>query len=601
MRRFWGRAQKAVFENPLPVIITAGILVRILVVDTVAVNYDAGLYLYDAEQILAGRTPIVDYPTRSPLFHYLLALPLALGVDPIITARAFMIVISVSLGGAVYVAGARLHSKRAGWIAATLFLFSPVTLVWGLWLKTEQAASLVALVAIVLLLSKIRDHHLSRRILVGAGGLLGAAFLIRRIVIVHLVLVGVILIYYRWRHAPRPIRTTLSEALTIYSGAIIALAVGYGILAWPSFGMFPEIVRQHFVALFTGGSGTGVAWVDLPSSGPPSATDDAGLFRPLRPPYLDRSVTVAVQTVAIGLPMIVPLAVVTFALANRLGDHLPVDVADYAGVVLGLVAFAWFLKLRTLFPFPRSALLLIGVLCGISLLWYLPTPEFDRIWTVNQGAMAFVAIGVAGAYLARDRVVFITYAQDIFPYLAVIAGAALAELSITEFHRYAIRGGVLILLVFAAVGMLFAVPFFPAQPGSIPDGETPVTLQIAPSEAREAGNELRARTKPGEAVFTTQPLYAVAADRPVVANFSRKYWILKRRPDAAISGRIRAQISDEITQRKVPYALSEVRTRIIMRRNPQLERTIDAQFCQTTTSRTFQKVGVRVRERCQPD
>ncbi|MFC7194633.1 ArnT family glycosyltransferase [Halosimplex aquaticum] len=188
-----------VTSRPLLALVIAGVCLRLLLLDFVAVSSDAGLFVYDARMILLGNTPIVDYPTRSPLFHYLLAGALALvgGGSRILGARLFMIAVSALLGVAVFALARRLHSRRAGLAAAAIFLGTPVAYVYGIPVKTELVAQLLGVTALLLAVRAFDGERISHGEAALAGAFVGAGFLVRRVVLVHLVAVAVVASYYR--------------------------------------------------------------------------------------------------------------------------------------------------------------------------------------------------------------------------------------------------------------------------------------------------------------------------------------------------------------------------------------------------------------------
>jgi len=234
----------------------AGLFAKLAIARDVAVNGDTGLYIYDAQQILAGRAIMVDFPSRSPLFEYVLAGTIAavdlVGLSPLLSVRALMVAISVTLGVAIYALAREVFEHRVGLAAAALFYVTPFSLVWGVWTKTEQAATLVAIVGFVLALRSIDRERVPLGIMAAVGVLFGTAFLVRRTAIVHAGAFGLFYLWYRHHRGDGPAHL-LTRAATTAIAAVATTAVAYLALALHAGGGLAlawDLAEVHAIALF---------------------------------------------------------------------------------------------------------------------------------------------------------------------------------------------------------------------------------------------------------------------------------------------------------------------------------------------------------------
>lgn len=647
-----------------------GLLVRILLFNHVSINYDTGYYLYDAYLINRGGIPIVDYYSRSPLFHYLLAGVLSAGFDPLSSARSLMIVTSTGLAAAVFVLAKRLHSTRAGLVSSALFISAPLTVVWGQWVKTEQVAAIVAILAMAVYLPYIRNESVfSRRALI-FGMLLGIGFLIRRVTVIHAVGVSIFIIYSSFQQDSR-IRPSIGHPLIAAVGMLGTILSGYIILSGGNIAAFRLVLSRHFFTLIPineilaiglmvrDGPMRSIAIFDTlfffcTNCGPrtrtitsevmfvilPAVTGFWFYYRNIiysrvkeenaRQAYLSLLLLAAVfvvymlQTYSVWLLVATAIGVCcvgTFLYMSRVIIPGLDFIANHRPKVLNLSWFAAIelfsaLLILTLwgdiinrglnsYRFPMS-LLYISVLCVIVVIILIMIQQlgiFAHLERKSPGiqAVAVVTIALVVSYLYRDRVIFVGYFQDIYPFVSVIVGVRITNMiegisTDTVSERFSNKNPVcnwsfphaasvvvafVVIITITLPGALYinashgglSQPYDPSPPGTV-------------TAVQAVGSDLSERTAGKEMVFTAVPIYALEANLSNAGNLSRSYWPLVVTPDTELAESIKNKIINDLRSGRVSYVIIEPRMERIFNTYPEIEALIESNYCRVESGQS---------------
>jgi 4-amino-4-deoxy-L-arabinose transferase-like glycosyltransferase len=572
------RAAAFVRSHPVVLVAGVGILFHSVFFDATTINTDTGYYVYDSLRILWGETPFVDYPGRSPVFQYTLAGVLAVFGQSIVVARSFMVVVSVVLGVGIFYLTRELHSREAGIASALLFYCTPLIMVWGPWLKTEQFAGVLVVGTLLVALRGFdRDPDPKYPLVVGVG--FGLAFLSRMVVVAHLLGFGLFVAYYFRTSRDRPIVATVRYGVLGGVGAVGTLAVAYLLIAWPSVSLAWAIARQHVVELFLSGGQPTIAWVPAAESGERAARAGAsgsfvtgqmaGIIGPqpthwllaggdlLRDPIvalLGREPVIWITyNLRLLLPASLPILVYSLWLPNR--KRIPVWF---------LIVFlsGWFLGFW----------LGVIVLASVLLLWSVSALVSTSRGPSGRSAKpewmlpAIIASVVLMGYLARNSELYETYFQDVLPFVAVLAGIALVELYRSvdvERHEWQVAVGILLL----TTGVVFPFVLFP---NDFPTSGRSVTY------TRDVGADIRARTDPDDRVFAASTFQLIEGNRRPLADLSREYWVLRRTPNSTTAEVLRGRILADLGTERVPYALVEHRMRKLLEVDSRIVRVFDA-------------------------
>lgn len=128
---------------------------RILLLQMRWINPDEGAHLLDARLIWQGLVPIIDYASRQPVYTYLLALFVKVFGTGIAAGRLLPLFASLAIGWLIFVMVRRMYDAASGWLAASIYVLLPYTLIWSTVVKTEMPAVFFCCLSACLLLRAI--------------------------------------------------------------------------------------------------------------------------------------------------------------------------------------------------------------------------------------------------------------------------------------------------------------------------------------------------------------------------------------------------------------------------------------------------------------
>jgi len=533
-----------------------GLAARLAVFRDVAVNGDSGLYLYDAKQLLWGRQIFIDFPSRSPIFEWALAAVVAVSDSPLVAGRSLMVSISVLLGIAVYVLACEVHSQRAGLAAAALFLLTPFSIVWGTWIKTEQAAALVTVLAFALALRHIDRERVGYAVPASIGVLFAVAWQIRRVAIVHIGAFCLFVLWYRWSQMD-DIRGTIRQATVVVAFSCAASTLIYLLVADGDLETAWNIFETHALALFlTDGQGS-IGWTQLVNTQAVTAASGGGLLAQLCQKCGANTLAVVHRTALVSLPLSVPLLVLVRSYTRR---EMPFWGDKAIPAMLGTLGLYATIQALRVGPLPR-VFMGLAILGGVAAVWLAPPVPWRRLWRPKLALPIVVLVALAAGYLHRDRIIYVTYFQDFYPFLAVVAGVALAEyLTVVSqstwtpgtLNRVQYRRLLTAVLLVTAVGAGATATgaAYPYQPAGIPADSAWHSINLD----QQYGDDIADRTTEDAKILTAQPLYVVEADRKIAANLSRKFYAFQGWPRAAQTNETAGRVAAAIRSGEVPYA-----------------------------------------------
>lgn len=171
---------RARFHRYLPLIsvLTVGAAAYVALALLQASDLDEGNYLLAALQIAHGQIPFVNFVGVEPAVPYYLSVGVLLFGPSLVVARLQLVLLVLATAFGLYSIGRSQHSEGAGLLAASLFLFSPLSLYYSS-IVILEAASLAPLVfaAAILLRKKVSSPAVPSLCI---GLLLGVAVLTRR-------------------------------------------------------------------------------------------------------------------------------------------------------------------------------------------------------------------------------------------------------------------------------------------------------------------------------------------------------------------------------------------------------------------------------------
>jgi len=607
-------------RRPLFTVITLGVLFRLALFDIAPVHSDAGLFLYDALLAFQGQVPILDYYSRSPVFHYLLSGVYVIDYSPLVLGRLFMLSVSALLAGVIYKFTAAVYSEETGIAAAGVYLFTPFAAVWGFYIKTQLVAELFALIGIYVLVPHVDKQSIHPLRVLLCGSLFGAAFLIRRVVVVHVAALALFLLVYRVKNRP-PIKDSTVHILsglldpvrnvTIFiGGAAGTLLLGYVIMGGPSNIGF--LFEQTLIDLIAGQtSGTG---------GSGESVEQAGIISQVIQTFCQgcgiRTLKRLGEVILVTLPAMLVLLIFVSSFVRTYTKSAFQRAVTTGGmvVVMGLWAMLMAKKVTHFSSVGSGIMNIAGLTRGsiavavtgfgiavltVYLLSKSDPDQFDELWSRELSFLLLLLTLLGAAYLYRDRSFAPNYFLDFIPYVAILSGVGLVEIRKCVDSNHTLKRGITGVLIASFVFSLVISPFIAAPWGAIDRPYDPGTSG-AVSSVQMVGSELEGRSDLDEPVFTTQPVYALEADRPVLFDLSRAYWPMTRRPDSDFSQRKKRKIIRALTSGRVNHVLVErfmgnpdwIWTSMF-EAHPEIKSTVTKNYCPIETgSPAFEKLDV---------
>lgn len=569
----WFRTERIAHVASLVVL---GLLVRLSIFRDVAVNGDTGLYLYDAKQLLWGRQMFVEFPSRSPLMEHLLAAVVGTAESPIVSARLFMLAIGLGLGIAIYVFARQVHSHTAGLLAMALYFFTPFSLVWGLWVKTEPVAGLLLLSAFTVAVRYIDGEELPLRATAVIGSLFALAFLVRRVAIVHIGAFAIFALWYRYRQQGDLRGTVVAAAQTLGVAAGV-LAVAYVLLARGSLSMTIDIAYQHAAALFLSEGNGGLGWISLESAQPQTGTAQIpDWLRVFCRKCGKNTVQVFTRTILVTLPVLLPMVAFLRSYATKASDFiennlLPTMLVVFAGLVLWNVPVG-------LYPDRVAAAIVFAA--AVVVAWNTEPIDWERFWQPKYGLLIPVLSLLAAGYLYRDRIMYVTYFQDFYPYLVILSSIVAVEYY--RANRRAFRGGltlgVAVAVLVIVAGGVAGANAYPYQPSGVSEQSDWFTVDLV----QEYGADIEERTDRDDRVFTAQPLYVIESDQRIAADLSRKYYLFEGWPDSPLTDRVSREVAEDLRSGKAPLAVIDGEAVTVLG-NDRIREAFEANYCPVET------------------
>ncbi len=181
------------------IVLTINILIRLLFLPERWINPDEGAHLYDAKFILDGKIPIVDYGSRMPVYVYTLAAFLKVFGVSYLEGRLMPLFSNIGIGILVFLIGNKLfNSRKVALLASAIYLFSPLSILWSVVVKTEQLETLFVTIGMFLLLTYIKLEKEKYNIIFLSGFFFALGYYVRESAIMVLI-ASLLIVAYVYR------------------------------------------------------------------------------------------------------------------------------------------------------------------------------------------------------------------------------------------------------------------------------------------------------------------------------------------------------------------------------------------------------------------
>jgi len=192
----------------LSILLIISIVIRLLFLPERWINPDEGAHLYDAKFVLEGKIPFVDYGSRMPVYVYTIAAFLKVFGCNYMSGRLLPLFSNIGIGFLVFLIGSKLfNSNRIALLASAIYLFSPLSILWSVVVKTELLETLFVCIGMFLFLGYIKEEKEKYNLIFFSGIFFALAYYVRQSAVVILVASLLIIIFIYKRNIYKIIKT----------------------------------------------------------------------------------------------------------------------------------------------------------------------------------------------------------------------------------------------------------------------------------------------------------------------------------------------------------------------------------------------------------
>ena len=161
-------------------ILATSFLIRLFLLPERWINPDEGAHLYDAKFILDGKIPFVDYGSRMPVYVYFLAVFLKVFGVSYISGRLLPLFSNIGIGIILFLTGKKLfNNNKIALLASAIYLYSPLSILWSVVVKTEQLETLFVTIGMFLLIYFIKLQKEKYNLVFVSGIFFALAYYVR--------------------------------------------------------------------------------------------------------------------------------------------------------------------------------------------------------------------------------------------------------------------------------------------------------------------------------------------------------------------------------------------------------------------------------------
>lgn len=476
-------------------VIGVAVVLRALLFTTVGMWGDFGFYAYNADLVLEGQRPFIDFLGRSPLFIYSFAAVHAVTGEMVVTLRAFIVVGWLLTAAPVYLLAREIDGHWTGIAALAIFLLTPFSLVYGFWANTQALAALLSTWGVYALVR--RDDVTGHAIF---GLFLGLAFLSRRSVITFaagLVVFSGYLVYKSDNRASTVLQKRAPRLVIAGVAFFLPLVAGYVLLAGGDISVATQLFHTHFTNLFLSFGRGG--WPELGVTVPPVTQELESGRIPVFNDLCQRCGEWTARTFAKTLVLTTPIAGLGIAYMRDWTErYFDRRNAEYLAGIIGVLAlYAVVMSLWAGF-YLRVGVIVALVLFTVAI-YRVEALDTERLYNRDMILLLCLLGGLAAGYLYRNRVLHAYYFMDFMPLVAIVAGVL--AVGLCERFDPSLRAVVAVALTIAVVSSGAAA--FPLV--NVVTGNDAGWFTVNSTQAY--GDDLDDRTQPGDVVFAANPTY----------------------------------------------------------------------------------------------
>ncbi|MHA2340864.1 MAG: ArnT family glycosyltransferase, partial [Candidatus Hodarchaeales archaeon] len=178
-------------------ILIASLIIRITLLPERWINPDEGAHLYDAKFALSGKIPFADYKSRMPVYVYLLAILIKLFGTGYNIGRLLPLFSNIGIGVLIFFITNKLYDRvELGLLASTIYLLSPLSILWAVVVKTELVATFFVSLGMYFVITNLKSEKEKYGLLFFSGFFFALAFYVRKSALVFAITPLILFIYF---------------------------------------------------------------------------------------------------------------------------------------------------------------------------------------------------------------------------------------------------------------------------------------------------------------------------------------------------------------------------------------------------------------------
>jgi 4-amino-4-deoxy-L-arabinose transferase-like glycosyltransferase len=561
-------------------VLLAGILIRALLLKYIGVWGDWGFYVYNAGLLNNGQMPFVDIIARSPLFMQLYALVAPLGNQAYLF-RAFVMFWWLLAALPVYGIAREIRGHRAGLASAAVYLLTPFGIVYSAWGNTQSLAAFLAITGLYVV---IRKQSIPRYGVFGA--LIGMAFVSRRSVVVIMPAIGLYHAYRCWQ-GDTPLRRAYWSTSTASVAFLGTLFVGYLWLAQWNIARATAFFDIHAVNLFISSGRGGFPLLDTPPN--PAINDVQNSGIPIIHDLCQRCGTWTARTFAKTIMLITPVVGILFYYCQDWASGLlsKRDTQYVLGILgaLGLYAVA----VAIMHGYLIRSLGVISLALFAVVVHQTDTPPRSLLYDNRVMLLIVVLCALTAGYLYRARIIHTYYFMDFWPAISVVAGLLYAYT--LEHARRIVKIVLAVAVVLAIINTSGAA--YPLTNIVVDDNSG---NWFTVNSVQEYGDDMDARTSPGEEVLAANPSYVALSHATMVRDNARLYYTLLSYRNTGPGRDIYEHMVPRLQNGTIRYVVHTSLVEEMLTWNQSAGDAFDANYCKVKTGDLYEKTNATLYE-----
>lgn len=564
----------------LAIVFAAAIFVRAVLFKYAGIWGDWGFYVYNAELMHEGQTPFVDFIARSPLFMNLYAFVAQYGNQAYVF-RLFVLLWWMLTALPVYGIAKSIRGHKAGVATLIVYLLAPFAITYGFWGNTQSLAAFLVAVALYVLVMRQSTPRYAV-----FGFLIAMAFLSRRSAVVAFAGIG---FYQAWEWTRdnttiQAIAKRTTIALVVF---VATLLVGYLWLAQWDVERALALFEIHTLNLFFSSGRGGFPLLGSPPNPDVGRARNVGI--PILHDLCQKCGTWTARTFAKTLVAITPVVgILLYYFRDWVNRWFTTRDKQYVVGVLGaLGVYGLVVAIQHGF-YVRSLAVVSMVLFAVAVQQTDQNPV-DVLYHKHMVLLICMLVAFTVGYLYRPRLLHTYYFMDFWPAISILAGVL---------YHHAIEHTSKLTKVVLAVAVVLALintsaAAYPIVNVAVDDNSGG---WFTVDSVQEYGDDMDARTSPGDEVFASNPSYVALSHADMVRDNSRLYYTLVSYKNTGPGADIYAYLVPRLKNGSIEYVVHTGLIDHLLAFNKSAKLAFESNYCRVNTTGLYNETNATLYE-----